>query len=78
MKSKMTIVLYKASYDWKMLFLIKGSQLHNLWLRKNYLCDFQRQTFYKIYHENILTEKVQHEPVLKTQNCILFTAFDNK
>ena len=56
--------------------LIKGSYLHNVWLRKNYLCNFQRQTFDKNDHENILTKKVQHEPVLKTRNCILFIAFE--
>ena len=39
-------------------------------LRKNYLCDFQRPTFDKNDHENILMKKVQHEPVLKTRNCI--------
>ena len=47
-----------------------------MWLRKNYLCDFQRQTFDKNDIENILTKKVTHEPVLKTRNCILFIAFE--
>ena len=61
-----------------MLFFIKGSLLHNLWLWKNYLCDFQRQTFDKNDHENILTKTVQHEPVLKTRNRIHFITFVRK
>ena len=35
-------------------------------LRKNYLCDFRRQMYDKNEHENILTNNLQHEPVLKT------------
>ena len=35
-------------------------------------CDFQRQTFDKNDHENILTKKVQQELVLKTR----FIAFE--